>query len=147
MKNLLRLIFVVLACQASVDQAFGRDEWLKTYRCDSEYQARSCQGCKLDKEQQLKFVVGRLSSGRTVFLYAKEGWWTTHPPVDLGKNGACDVIDNRNWACLQEGIPGGSNHMKNYIGKKEMSNGIYFHHLSFFNPTAQRLHEMFSCAK
>ena len=147
MKNLLRLIVVALACQASVDQAFGRDEWLKVYRCDNEYQARSCQGCELDKELQLKFVVGRLSSGRTVFLYAKEGWWTTHPPVDLGRDAACDVIDNKNWSCVQEGIPGGSNHMVNYIRIKEMSNGIQFHYTSFFNPRANRLVEQFSCAK
>ena len=142
MKNLLRLIFVALACQASVDQAFGRDEWLKVYYCDNEYQARSCQGCELEKELQLKFVVGRLSSGRTVFLYAKEGWWTTHPPVDLGRNAACDVIDSKNWSCLQEGIPGGS-----YIGKREMSNGILFHHRLFFNTRTRGWRESFGCAK
>lgn len=122
MRGLLRLVIVALACQAPVNSAFGGDEWLEFYECANEYQARLCQRCKLDKEVQVKFVLGRLSSGRTVFSYTKEGWWTIHPPVDLAKNGACEVIDNKNWSCLREGVPGGSSQMQNLIEKREMSN-------------------------
>ena len=147
MKGLLRFAIFALACKAPGYEAFANDKWLRFYDCDNEYQARSCQGCKLDKDVQVKFAVARRSSGHTVISYMKEGWWTNHPPVDLAKNGACDVIDNNNWSCLQEGVPEGSSHMKNLIGKREMSNGIYFRHTSFFNPRSGRLVERFSCAK
>jgi len=138
------LIIVALANQVFVNQAMGSDKWLKFYKCDDEHQARLCLGCKLDKEVQVKFLVSRGVGGRTVISYMKEGWWTIHPPVDLGKNGACAVVNEKNWVCSTKTE---SPSMQNYIAQREMVNGIYSSYASFYNPSAQRLVELHTCAK
>ena len=138
MKNLLRLIFVALACQANVAHAFWGDGWLKFYDCENEYQARSCQRCKLDKELLIKFVVNQQKS--TVFVQLKENG-VISPPDDLGENGTCAVIDDKNWSCSQQGIAGG------YITKEGMATGTYSSSHSAFNVHGGLLKEWHSCAK
>lgn len=138
MKKLLRLIFVVLAFQSSAVQAFWGDGWLKFYDCDNEYQARTCQGCKLDRELLIKFVVSQQKN--TVFVQVKENGVIT-PPDDLGKNGACAVIDDKNWSCSSQGVAGG------YIGKEGMAAGTYSSSSTVFNVHGQLLNRFHSCAK
>ena len=138
MKNLLRLIVVALACQANVAHAFCGYGWLKIYDCENEYQARSCQRCKLDKELLIKFVVNQQKS--TVFVQLKENG-VISPPDDLGENGTCAVIDDKNWSCSRQGIAGG------YITKEGMAAGTYYSNISFFNFRGQLLNNFHSCAK
>ena len=138
MKNLLRLIVVALACQANVTHAFWGDGWLKFYDCDNDYQARACQGCKLDRELLIKFVVSQQKN--TVFVQVKENGVIT-PPDDLGENGTCAVIDDKNWSCSRQGIAGG------YITKGGMAAGTYSSNTSFFNFRGQLLNNSHSCAK
>lgn len=138
MKNLLRLIVVALACQANAAHAFWGDGWLKVYDCENEYQARSCQRCKLNKKLLIKLVVKQQKS--TVFMQVKENG-VISPPDDLGKNGTCAVIDDKNWSCSSQGIAGG------YTAKEGMAAGTYSRNSSFFNVRGQLLDNFHSCAK
>jgi hypothetical protein len=95
MKNLLRLIVVALACQASVAQAFEGGRWLTFYYCENQFDITACTKCKRAKDlgMYIRFFVDKQKQS---VLRQIKTWDGVEPPHTINP---CVVADDQNWSC------------------------------------------------
>lgn len=137
MKNLLRLIVVTLACQASMAQAFWGDGWLDFYQCQDRYQIMSCKSCSLEKGAKIKFVVN--PSKATVIEQVKMK--DVVQPPNLLKD--CAILDEKNWSCTYKDRKG----LAGVEVTHGMANGVYSRAAVLFNIHGEQLNPAYFCAK
>ena len=98
MKNLLRLIVVALACQATLAQALEGGRWLTHYNCESQLDTTTCTKCKIAKDLDLyvRFFVDKQKQSVMRQFKTRNG---VEPPHTINP---CVVANDQNWSCRDD---------------------------------------------
>lgn len=141
------ILFCVLNFLSLTSFAFNfLDKNLQAYECSNEYEARSCNKCKIVKSVKVDFKINIETSSIIQQAFEDKKLISSH---SLEK---CKIVDKKNWEC---GKGRTSDYVSSSNDRQGMNNGIFYSYFESivvltgknknlgFNPVSSS----YSCAK